>query len=107
MVLGAALIAGGGWVIWTRLLLMLFYAPAALYTGLFVGGERAAAAGAQFDQAVVEGLASLMAAAYGAVLLLCGALNWRVAQASLWFCGAGVAAAAAFSMWRAMAGAAG
>ena len=105
LVLGAALVAGGAWAVGTRLLLMLFHTPGMLYAELFIGGERAAAAGAQFHQALVEGVVLLIAAAYGVVLVLCGAMNWRLVKASLWFCGlvAVLAAAFAFKIWRGVA----
>ena len=106
IVLGAAMVVLGVGLIGSSLIEMLFYTPAMLYNGLFFGGERAASASAPVHRAFLEGASALVATAYGAVLSLCGTMNWRVLKPSLWFVGvvAMLAAYAAFAWWRSVPG---
>ena len=104
MVLGAALVGVGVWVLGVKLMEILFFAPARIFAALFLGGASATSAGQHFDQAVFEAVAVLVFMAYGAVLFLCGGMNWRVVKVSLWFFGvvAVLAALAALTVWKAV-----
>ncbi len=104
MVLGAALVAVGVYVLGLKLMEVLIFVPAKFFAALFFGGTSATSAGQDFNRAVFEGVAVLVSMAYGAVLFLCGGMNWRVVKVSLWFFGvvAVMAVLAALTVWRAL-----
>jgi len=85
MLLGVAGMGLGVWLLYIKLFAVLFYAPAWIYANIFVGGPSNPQADASFYRALCEGVVVFVFAIYGALLFVCGAMNWGVAKASARF----------------------